>query len=91
MFTADSEVVNPAQVEKQQRLNPKKAHEEPYKPLAPVLDNSAIWGSFMGVSTNLRYQLVNCIEDRGLVGRSFMSSSSHSHQIEKQGWDRAQQ
>ena len=51
------------QVEKQQRLDPKPD----YKPLAPVLDNSAIWGTFMAVSTNLRYQLVNCIEDRGLV------------------------
>ena len=55
------------QVEKRQLANPKKAGEEPYKPLAPVLENSTGWGGFVAVSTNLRYQLVNGIEERGLV------------------------
>lgn len=34
--------------------------------LAPVLDNSIGWGSFMLLSSNLRYQTVNCIEERVL-------------------------
>lgn len=37
------------------------------KQLAPVLDNSIGWGSFVAVSSNCRYQLVNGIEERGLV------------------------
>ena len=55
------------QVEKQQNAHPKLKGEAPYKPLAPVLDNSATWGGFMALSTNLRYQLVNGIEERVLV------------------------
>lgn len=35
--------------------------------LAPVLENSLAWASFMAVSSNLRYQTVNCIEERLLV------------------------
>lgn len=58
------------QVEQRQLANPKKAGEEPYKPLAPVLDNSIAWGGFVAASTNLRYQLVNGIEERGLVSSS---------------------
>lgn len=34
------------------------------KPLASVLDNSLGWGSFMMVSSNTRYQIVNTIEER---------------------------
>jgi len=34
--------------------------------LAPVLDNSLGWGAFMAVSSNMRYQLVNGIEERVL-------------------------
>lgn len=34
--------------------------------LAPVLDNSLGWGAFMGMSSNMRYQLVNGIEERVL-------------------------
>lgn len=41
--------------------------EEPGKELAPVWDNSVAWGGFMATSANLRYQLVNGIEDRILV------------------------
>ena len=37
------------------------------KELAPVWDNSIAWGGFMATSANLRYQLVNGIEDRLLV------------------------
>ena len=55
------------QIEKQQLANPKKEGEEPYKPLAPVLENSVVWGGFMGLSTNLRYQLLNGFEERLLV------------------------
>jgi len=35
--------------------------------LAPVLDNSLGWAAFMGTSANVRYQLVNAIEERFLV------------------------
>ncbi|BDA50342.1 Protein RETICULATA-RELATED 4, chloroplastic [Coccomyxa sp. Obi] len=41
--------------------------EEPGKELAPVWDNSIAWGGFMATSANLRYQLVNGIEDRLLA------------------------
>ncbi|KAK9917652.1 hypothetical protein WJX75_006886 [Coccomyxa subellipsoidea] len=41
--------------------------EEPGKELAPVWDNSVAWGGFMATSANLRYQLVNGIEDRILA------------------------
>lgn len=40
--------------------------EEADKELAPVLDNSLAWGSFVASSTNLRYQLVNGFEERAL-------------------------
>ena len=36
--------------------------------LAPVGLNSAAWGGFMAVAGNVRYQVVNCVEDRVLVG-----------------------
>lgn len=68
------------QIEKQQLANPKKEGEEPYKPLAPVLENSVVWGGFMGLSTNLRYQLVNGFEDRILV-RCRKSQSLHQRLI----------
>ena len=55
------------QVERQQLANPKNKGEEPYKPLAPVLENSVNWGGFMALSTNIRYQAVNGFEDRLLV------------------------
>lgn len=32
--------------------------------MAPVLDNSLGFGSFMAVSSTLRYQTVNCLEER---------------------------
>lgn len=38
------------------------AEEMPH--LAPVLDNSIGWGSFMALSSNLRYQFVNGFEER---------------------------
>uniref|UniRef100_A0A7S0ZDE3 Uncharacterized protein n=1 Tax=Timspurckia oligopyrenoides TaxID=708627 RepID=A0A7S0ZDE3_9RHOD len=38
----------------------------PAQHLAPVLDNSIQWGLFLGLSSNLRYQLVNGFEDRFL-------------------------
>lgn len=41
--------------------------EEGDKELAPVLDNSIAWGGFVATSTNVRYQLVNGFEERGLV------------------------
>ena len=63
-----SRVVRAAvQVERQQLANPKGEGEEPYKPLAPVLENSVNWGGFMALSTNIRYQAVNGFEDRLLV------------------------
>ncbi len=55
------------QVERQQIANPKGEGEEPYRPLAPVLENSVNWGGFMALSTNIRYQVVNGFEDRILV------------------------
>ena len=42
-------------------------------PVGVLQDNSLGWGSFMAVSSNTRYQLVNTIEERLMV-RSFMSS-----------------
>jgi len=49
------------------------------KALAPVLDNSLGWGSFMLVSSNTRYQIVNTLEERLLVRRVSRSASA-SHQ-----------
>lgn len=49
------------------------------KALAPVLDNSLGWGSFMLVSSNTRYQIVNTLEERLLVRRASRSVSA-SHQ-----------
>ena len=66
------------QVEQRQLANPKKDGEEPYKPLAPVLDNSIAWGAFVAASTNIRYQLVNGIEERGLVRSSPPCSADHA-------------
>lgn len=63
------------QVKRQQLANPKGEGEEPYKPLAPVLENSVIWGGFMALSTNIRYQAVNGFEDRFLV--SILDAHSH--------------
>ncbi|PXF48460.1 Protein RETICULATA-RELATED 4, chloroplastic [Gracilariopsis chorda] len=44
--------------------------------LAPVIPNSLAWGSFLMVSSNSRYQAVNCIEqrvlDRFLVGNGML-------------------
>eukprot|EP00854_Cymbomonas_tetramitiformis_P002011 gene2011-2698_t len=40
--------------------------QEGAKELAPVWQNSFTWASFMVISSNLRYQLVNSIEERGL-------------------------
>lgn len=37
------------------------------KQLAPVLDNSVVWGSFVALSSNTRYQIVAGIEERILV------------------------
>lgn len=43
------------------------AEKDKGKPLASVLDNSLGWGSFMAVSSNTRYQIVNTIEERLMV------------------------
>ena len=44
--------------------------EEPDKELAPVARNSIYWGTFMATSANARYQLLNGLEERYLVGRT---------------------
>lgn len=41
--------------------------EEEETKLAPVLDNSLGWGSFVFLSSNARYQTVNFVEERILV------------------------
>lgn len=43
------------------------------KELAPVLDNSFAWGSFMAISSNPRYQVVNGLEVRVLVRALLLS------------------
>ncbi|KAK9856473.1 hypothetical protein WJX84_010320 [Apatococcus fuscideae] len=48
-------------VAQQQKSHPAEAGG---KQLAPVWDNSLGWGSFVAVSTNLRYQTVGAIEER---------------------------
>lgn len=45
---------------------------ETAKELAPVLDNSLAWGSFMALSSNTRYQIVNGIEERIVVRPAFL-------------------
>ncbi len=45
------------------------------KQLAPVLDNSLGWGSFMMVSSNTRYQVVATLEERLLVSPRLMPPS----------------
>ena len=52
------------QVAQQQKNEPADAEE---KQLAPVWDNSVGWGSFVAVSTNIRYQAVGAFEERVLV------------------------
>lgn len=68
-----------AQVEQKQLANPRGADEEPYKPLAPVLQNSIYWGGFMALSTNVRYQMVNGFEDRFLVSSVAWSLNPTGH------------
>lgn len=46
-----------------------KASADDKVELAPVLDNSLGWGSFMALSSNIRYQTLNCIEENVLVCR----------------------
>ena len=53
------------QVEKQEAASGVRSE----KALASVMDNSLGWGSFMLVSSNTRYQIVNTIEERLLVGQ----------------------
>lgn len=52
------------QVAQQQKNEPADAEE---KQLAPVWDNSVGWGSFVAISTNIRYQAVGAFEERVLV------------------------
>lgn len=54
-----------AQVEEQRKSTP-KGEEKPDE-LSPVLPTSLGWGSFMALSANTRYQLINGVEDRILV------------------------
>ncbi|EIE22915.1 hypothetical protein COCSUDRAFT_66452 [Coccomyxa subellipsoidea C-169] len=56
-----------ADAKKEGRLALLPVDEDPVKELAPVWDNSVAWGGFMATSANLRYQLVNGIEDRILA------------------------
>ena len=42
-------------------LKPKTADS---KELSPLVQTSVVWATFMVVSSNLRYQTVNCIEER---------------------------
>jgi phosphatidylserine synthase len=44
-------------------LKPKTADS---KELSPLVKTSLVWASFMVASSNLRYQTVNCIEERVL-------------------------
>jgi hypothetical protein len=56
-----------AQAQKEGVLALLPLDEEPEKELAPVLENSLAWGAFMGLSANVRYQLINGFEERMLV------------------------
>ena len=49
------------------KRGPAPAAEEAAPHLAPVLKNSLGWGAFMAASANVRYQLVNALEDRFMV------------------------
>ena len=51
------------QVEMQEESSGVRAEKQ----LAPVLDNSVVWGSFVAISSNTRYQLIAGIEERILV------------------------
>lgn len=51
------------QVDLQEQRSGVKAEKQ----LAPVLDNSVAWGSFVAVSSNSRYQIIAGIEERVLV------------------------
>eukprot|EP01024_Parvocaulis_polyphysoides_P027388 TRINITY_DN24847_c0_g2_i1.p1 TRINITY_DN24847_c0_g2~~TRINITY_DN24847_c0_g2_i1.p1 ORF type:complete len:356 (-),score=45.18 TRINITY_DN24847_c0_g2_i1:214-1281(-) len=54
-------------VERQKRLNPTKSNENE-KELAPVLDNSLAWGSFLAWNATTRYNLVNGFEEHVIDG-----------------------
>ncbi len=56
-----------SQVAQQKKANP----EDDVAELAPVWDNSVGWGSFVAVSTNLRYQAVGAFEERVIVSHYF--------------------
>jgi Protein RETICULATA-related len=49
------------------------------KELAPVLENSIGWGSFVGVSSNSRYQIVGAIEERLLVSSKPLQTLEHEN------------
>ena len=51
------------------KRGPAPAAEEAAPHLAPVLKNSLGWGAFMASSANVRYQLVNALEDRFMVSQ----------------------
>ncbi len=71
-----------ADAKKEGRLALLPVDEDPVKELAPVWDNSVAWGGFMATSANLRYQLVNGIEDRVLVQLfTVLLVGSHSDQF----------
>eukprot|EP01026_Neomeris_dumetosa_P059729 TRINITY_DN5586_c0_g1_i9.p1 TRINITY_DN5586_c0_g1~~TRINITY_DN5586_c0_g1_i9.p1 ORF type:complete len:364 (-),score=47.95 TRINITY_DN5586_c0_g1_i9:445-1536(-) len=52
-------------VEQQRKQNPSQTSKEE-KELAPVLDNSLAWGSFLAWNATFRYNLVNGFEDQVL-------------------------
>lgn len=55
------------QVEAQEKRSGVRAEKQ----LAPVLNNSIGWGSFVAVSSNSRYQIIAGIEERVLVSRTY--------------------
>ena len=44
-------------------------------------DNSLGWGSFMAVSSNTRYQIVNTIEERLMVLPIYSVANAHRHPV----------
>ena len=59
------------------KRGPAPVAEEAAPHLAPVLKNSLGWGGFMASSANVRYQLVNGLEDRFMVSQSLGFNIRH--------------
>lgn len=66
-------------MEEQRKKAPKGQQKD--TELAPVLPNSLGWGSFMALSANSRYQIINGIEERVLVRVHLLRSNSNRSQL----------